>query len=198
MSRPPVRARKSWTSCWVLSSVRLPGTTLTTKRCSGSKATWSQLSPCCRSAGSSGSQCFSFLATKDHFSSNCTSRVRGGKSHDFVVDVLGVLAGHHGQANHGVLVDADQATGLTDPTTLLEVLQDRQGSVVGEFATVQGRALAFREALLASAAGQDAALLVGAVAEADAQIAEAALAVVGTLLVLTAEGFQVVHGPHAS
>src|SRR5580658_10777494 len=105
MSRPPVRCRKSSTSCWVLSSVRLPGTTLTTKRCSGSKATWSQLSPCGCREGLSGSQCFSFLPTKDHFSSNCTSRVLGGKSHEFIVDSLGVLAGDYRQANHGILVD---------------------------------------------------------------------------------------------
>src|SRR5437899_7020131 len=103
MRRPPVRSRKSFTNWWTFSSVRLPGTTLTTRRCSGSKATWSQLSPCCRSAGLFGSQCFSFLATKDHFSSNCTSRVRGGKSHDFVVDLLSVLAGDHRQTHHRVL-----------------------------------------------------------------------------------------------
>ena len=56
------RLLKSLTSLSVFAAVRLPGTTLTTKRCSGSKATWSQLSPCWSSSGSSGSQCFSLLA----------------------------------------------------------------------------------------------------------------------------------------
>src|SRR6266567_8902276 len=116
MIRPPVRSLKSFTSRWVCSSVRLPATTLTTRRCSGSKATWSQLSPCRASPGLSGSQCFSFLPTKDHFSSNCTSRVFGGKSHDLVVDVLGVLAGDRGEAHRRVLVDADEAAGLADAT----------------------------------------------------------------------------------
>src|ERR1700690_2054410 len=104
MSRPPVRTLKSCTRRCTLSSVRLPGTTLTTNRCSGSKATWSQLSPWWASAGSLGSQCFSFLPTKDHFSSNWTSRVLGGKSHDFVVDIVGVLTSHQGQADDRILV----------------------------------------------------------------------------------------------
>jgi hypothetical protein len=141
-----------------------------------------------------GSQCFSFLPTKDHFSSNWTSRVWGGKSHDLVVDLPGVLAGDDGQADHGVLVDADEAAGLTHATTLLEVLQDGQGFVVGELAAVQGGALAFAETVLAGAAGEDAPLLVGAITEADTQVVKAALAVVGALGVLTAEDFQVVHG----
>src|SRR5437588_5548554 len=193
MIRPPVRVRKSCTSSRVLSSVRLPGTTLTTRRCSGSKATWSQLSPCWRSSGFSGRQCFSFLVTKDHFSSNCTSRVLGGKSHNFVVDILGVFPGDHREAYHRVLVDAHQAAGLPHPATLLEVLQDRQSLVRGELATVQGGPLAFTKAVLAGAAGQDTAVLVGSVAKAHTQMVEAALAVVGALLVLTAEVFQVVH-----
>src|SRR5687768_6097737 len=115
MSRPPVRSLKSCTNSCTWVSVRLPGTTLTTRRCSGSKATWSQLSPSSPAKGSSGWQCFSFLATNDHFSSNCTSRVRGGKSHALVVDFLGVLAGDQGQPHHRVFVHPDQAAGLPHP-----------------------------------------------------------------------------------
>src|SRR6202142_1863602 len=134
MIRPPVRSRKSWTSSRVLSSVRLPGTTLTTKRCSGSKATWSQLSPWWASAGFSGSQCFSFLPTKAHLSSNWTSRVWGGKSHEFVVDLLGVLAGDHGQANDRVLVHLDEPTRLPDPTVLLQMVHNGPRQPGGGFA----------------------------------------------------------------
>jgi hypothetical protein len=53
---------------------------------------WSQHSPLCSSAGSERSQCFSFfLATNNHFSSNWTSSVFGGKSHEFVMGFGGVL-----------------------------------------------------------------------------------------------------------
>jgi hypothetical protein len=133
------------------------------------------------------------LPTKDHFSSNCASRVRGGKSHDAVVEFLSVLAGEDGQADDGIFVDANQAARLADATTLLQVLENGDGFVLREFAVEQGRALAFGEALLAGAAGQDAAL-VGTVAEADAEVVAAALAVVFAVGVLAAEGFQVVHG----
>jgi hypothetical protein len=101
--------------------------------------------------------------------------------------------GDHGQACHRVFVDADQATGLAYPTTLVQVLQDREGLLLRKLAAVQGRALAFRKAFLTGATGQDPALLVGPVAEAYPQVVPAALAVVGTVGVLAAEGFQVVH-----
>jgi len=109
------------------------------------------------------------------------------------VEFLGVLASADGQAHDGVFVDAHQAAGLADAATLLQVLQDGDGFVLREFAVEQGRAFTFGEALLAGAAAQDAAL-VGTVAEADAQVVAATLAVVSAVGVLAAEGFQVVHG----
>jgi hypothetical protein len=117
----------------------------------------------------------------------------GGKSHEVVVEGLGVLTGEDGQPNHRVLVDPDQAARLADAATLLEMLEDGEGLVLGELAAVERGALTLRETLLAGAAGEDAALLVGAIAEADPQVVEAALAVVGAVGVLAAEGFQVIH-----
>ena len=102
-------------------------------------------------------------------------------------------AGEDGQAYHRVLVDPDQATRLADAATLLEMLEDGEGFLLGEFAAVQRGALAFGESLLAGTAGEDAALLVVSIAEADPQVVEAALAVVGAIGVLAAEDFQVVH-----
>src|SRR5205085_10965046 len=99
----PVRLRKSATSRSLCSAACLPTTALTTRRCSGSRATWSQQSPHQSSASSLRSPCFSFLATKAHFSSNCTARVRGGKGHELVVALLGVVAGPQGVADDGVL-----------------------------------------------------------------------------------------------
>jgi hypothetical protein len=79
-----------------------------------------------------GSQFLCFLETKAHFSSNWTSRVSGGKSHDLVVGILGVPSGQQGQPGDRVLVDPDQAGGLADAAALGQVLQDRRDLVVGE------------------------------------------------------------------
>jgi hypothetical protein len=65
------------------------------------------------------------LATKDHFSSNWTSRVRGGKSDQLVVEVAGVLAGEHAQAADGASVHLAEPTGLAHAAALGDVLQDR-------------------------------------------------------------------------
>jgi hypothetical protein len=119
--------------------------------------------------------------------------VRGGKSHALVVDVLGLLTGYQGQAHHSVLVDTDQAAGLTDAAALLQMLEDRESFVVGKLTAVEGRAFAFGEAFLAGTAGEDPAFLLGTVAEADAEVVQATATVVGTLGILAAKGFQVVH-----
>src|SRR5450631_1190583 len=105
MTRPPVRWWKSRTNACVFASVRLPTTRLTTNRLSGSKATWSQQSPRHRS---SGPQFFSFLPTKSHFSSNCTSVVVGGKSHEFLMELLGVFAGPADVAGDRIAVDTGE------------------------------------------------------------------------------------------
>jgi len=109
------------------------------------------------------------------------------------VDVPGVAAGHQGQADHRVFVDAAKAAGLADADALLEVGQDGDGLVFGEAAVEQGRALAFAEAVLAGATGQIAPLFTRAVAEGDAEVAQAAPAVVGALRVVAAEVLEVVH-----
>jgi hypothetical protein len=109
------------------------------------------------------------------------------------VESFSVLAGRFGQADDRVFVDTHQASRLADATTLLEVTQNRDGLVGGESRVEQGSAFAFGEALLAGTAGQQAAL-VGAVAETDAKVVEAALAVLGAVRVLAAESCEVVHG----
>src|SRR3954464_3031334 len=118
ISRPSVRRLKSSTTATTLSAVLSPGTTLTTNRLSASIATWSQVSPLRSSAESSGSQFFSFLATKAHFSSNWTSRVRGGKGDQFVVEVPGVLACELAQAADAAPVHLAEPAGLADAAPL--------------------------------------------------------------------------------
>jgi hypothetical protein len=70
------------------------------------------------------------------------------------VDIVGVLTSHQGQADDRILVDPDQATGLSDATILLEMVQHGNGLVVGKFAAVQSGAFAFGEALLAGTTGE--------------------------------------------
>jgi hypothetical protein len=120
-----------------------------------------------------GSQCFCFLATKDHFSSSWASWVAGGKSHELVVGGSGVPAGLQGVADDGVLIDADEAGGLSNAAAFVEVVEDGEGLVVGEAGAEQGGAFALGEAPLAGAAGEHPAP-VRAVAEAGAEVVLAA------------------------
>src|SRR5262245_16431508 len=116
---------------------------------SASSATWSQQSPLRSSAGSSRSQLASFLATKDHFSSNWTSVVRGGKPDEFVVGGPGVLAGDPAVARDRVGGDAAGPAGLPHAAALGDVLQDRVDLLRGEPGVEQGRPLALGGAGLA-------------------------------------------------
>src|SRR5712691_12484407 len=189
----PLPSVRSWT-CWTTSlqfcAERSPGTTASNKRCSGSTAVWSQSSPLSSSAGSSGSQFFSFLATKFHFSSNWTSRLRGGKSHEFVVKVLGLVAGFGEVARNGVPGDPCEAAGGADADALFEVLQDRDGLVGGQLRAFQGGALAFGVGFLAGAAVDHADALVAPAPTAEIDVAVAALAVVGAGAIVAEEVFD--------
>jgi hypothetical protein len=50
--------------------------------------------------------------------------------------------GEAGQSDHGVGLNADEASGLSDAVALGQVVEDGDGGFIGEPATVQGRALA--------------------------------------------------------
>ena len=108
------------------------------------------------------------------------------------MECVGVLAGHHGQADDRILVDPDQAAGLPDPPIVLQMVQHRHGLRLGKSTAVQGSALAFREALLAGPTSQAPGGSARAVGEADTQILQAPVAVVLAFGVLAAEVFQVV------
>jgi hypothetical protein len=125
-------------------------------------------------------------------SSNCASRVCGGKSHELVVELAGVAAGQEAVADHGVLIDLDEAAGLADAAALGEMFQDREGFVVGESALEQWGAFAFGEACLAGLAAEEATLLTP-LAHGDGEVAVATFAVIGAAGVETAEARQIVH-----
>jgi hypothetical protein len=133
------------------------------------------------------------LPTKAHFSSNWTSRVRGGKSHEGVVELLGVVASPGAEAGDGVAMDADQAAGLADADAFGDVGQDRDGGVGREAGIEERGAFAFGEARPTGAAAQHAALPLGAVAGGDSEVAVAAFAIVGAAFVVAAESGEVVH-----
>src|SRR3954468_10048317 len=139
---PSVRSCTSCTTFLQFSAERSPGTTASNNRCSASTAVWSQPSPLSSSRGSSGSQFFSFLATKFHFSSNWTSRVRGGKSHEFVVVEFGLVAGAGEVAGDGVPGDAGEATGGAEAAALADVVEDGDDLLGGQLGAFEGGALA--------------------------------------------------------
>jgi hypothetical protein len=118
--------------------------------------------------------------------------VLGGKSHEFLVELSRVLAGHLGQSDDRVFANADQSCGLTDATTVGEVPQDVEQLVVGQATVEQRRAFAFGETGLAATAVQQT-LLLFAVVAADGQICLAPLAVQRARGVLAAETAELVH-----
>jgi hypothetical protein len=100
------------------------------------------------------------------------------------VEFLGVLARQQAIANDGILVHLDQATDLAHSTAFVEVGQQRNNFFFRQQRSEQRRAFAFGTTGLAGRTVQHAALLVGAVVIANAQVTEAAFAVVGTFRVL--------------
>jgi hypothetical protein len=140
-----------------------------------------------------GSQFFSFLATKAHFSSNCASRVRGGKRDQFVVQVAGVLAAQLAVTADGMTAHPAEASGLADAAPFVEVLQDGVDLLGGEPGAEVDRALALGEAGLAGAAAEHAPRLVGAVATGHREVSRPAFAVVGARRIQATEPREIVH-----
>src|SRR4051794_39177938 len=165
-----------------------------TNRLSASKATWSQVSPLRSSAGSSGSQFASFLATKAHFSSNWTSRVRGGSGDQLVVQGRRMGPGLPAVAGDGLPIDADEPAGLADAVALGDVVEDRGGLLRWEVGAEERGALALGEASLAGSAAEHAAGFVRAVVVGHGEVSGPPLAVLGAVGIQAAEASEVVHG----
>jgi hypothetical protein len=133
------------------------------------------------------------LATKDHFSSNWTSRVLGGKSHELVVEFLGLLARQKAKAHHRILIHADQTAGLPHPTAFRNVLEQRHDLVLGQATVEQRRSFPLGKAGLAGAAAQQASLL-RAIAPRHGQVTVPAFAMIRTSGILATELAQVLQG----
>jgi hypothetical protein len=119
------------------------------------------------------------LATKAHFSSNWASRVLGGKSHEFVVEVVCVRAGQSAVAADRVTVHPTEPPGLADATPLGDVLQDRFGLLRRQSRVEQRGPFSLGEAGLADRTSEHAAGLVGTIAAGDGEVSGAPLTVFG-------------------
>jgi hypothetical protein len=137
----------------------------------------------------------SFLATKDHFSSNWSSVVRGGEGDQLVVGRPGVVAGLAGVSGHGVTVDAHEPLGLADAAALGEMIEDGDGLIFGQVRAEQGCALSLGEAVAAGSASEEADRVVLTVATADGEIFPAPDAMIGAVGIQAAESGEIVHGP---
>ena len=112
--------------------------------------------------------------------------------------VVRVLSGQAAVAHHRIAVSPHEPAGLADAASLGEVLEDRDGFLLGEVRPIQGRALAFRGPRAAGTALQDPVLLLGATAAVDAEVVTAAPAMVAAIRIQATEACEVVHGAFRS
>jgi hypothetical protein len=134
------------------------------------------------------------LATNDHISSSWTSRVSGGKGHELVVGVPGVLSGLACRSHDGVAVDADEALGLADAVALDQVFEAGDRLLRGQTGMGQRGTFALGEARLARLAVEQSDVVMLAVTVADRKIPGVASAVERAIGILAAEAREVVHG----
>jgi repressor of nif and glnA expression len=110
------------------------------------------------------------------------------------MSVAGMLSDPLGQADDRIAVDPDQAFGLSDATSLGEVLEHGAGLLLGQMGVEERRALALGEAVFAGLAVEQADVVVLAVAAADGEVCGVALAEEAAIGILAAEACEVVHG----
>jgi hypothetical protein len=133
------------------------------------------------------------LATKDHFSSNWASRVRGGNLDQLVVEVEGVLASDPAQSADGAAIHLAEPASLADAASLGDVLQDRFGLLGRESRVEEGGPLPLGEAGLADPAAKHASRILRAVVTGHGQISGPPLALFGAVGIQAAEASEVVH-----
>jgi hypothetical protein len=137
----------------------------------------------------------SFLATSDHFSSNWTSVVRGGKGDQLVVGRLGVVAGLTDVTGHRVAVDPHESLGLADAAPLGDVFEQGRGLLLGQVGVEHRSALAFGKPIATGATSKEADRSGFAVVAGNGEVFAAPDAVIGALGIQAAEPSEVIHGP---
>ena len=109
-----------------------------------------------------------------------------------------MIARGAGEADDGIAMDADEASGLSNAVALGEMMKHSSGLLVGHAAIEQRGALALREAGLAGVAIEQSDVVVLAVASADGEVSGAASPVGGTVGILAAEAREIIHNDGAS
>ena len=110
------------------------------------------------------------------------------------MSVAGVSSGQFRQADDGIAVDVEEASGLSDAAAFGEVLEYGAGLLLGQVGVEKRRALALGEAILAGVAVEQPDVVLFAVAAAYGEVSGVASAVKGAMGILAAEACEVVHG----
>jgi hypothetical protein len=120
--------------------------------------------------------------------------VEGGKAHQLVAELAGVVAGEPGESVDGVFADPGEACGLADAAAVGEVGQYRPELIGGQAGVEERGALALGEAGLASLAVEQAAARPGAGAHTDGEVGVVTATVVGAIGVQAAKATEVIQG----
>jgi len=107
------------------------------------------------------------------------------------VELLGVLTGQEAVSNDGVLVDSDQAAGLSDATPLSDVSQNFDHLGFGQACVEQRGSFSLGEQGFAGLAVKQA-TLVGTIPRTNSQVAPTSNPVAGAVRVLAAKPRQVI------
>jgi hypothetical protein len=119
--------------------------------------------------------------------------VFGGKGHEFVVDLAGVVARQSAVTHHRVPMYAHQAASLADAAAFRDVLQDRTDFLLRQGRAEQRRPLALGKPGLAGSAAEHPPLFVRPIATAYRQVFAPAFPVVGARGILTTKPRQIAH-----
>ena len=106
---------------------------------------------------------------------------------------LGVRAGELAVASDGIGGDPAESAGLADAAPFGDMLQDRLDLLGGQSSVEEWRPLAFGEAALADPAAENAFGLFGSVAMRHGEISSPSFAVLGAVMIETAEEREVIH-----
>jgi hypothetical protein len=104
-----------------------------------------------------------------------------------------MLARQQAVADDGVFVHPDESARFADAATLLYVVQDGNDLVLRQGRPKQRRSLALGKTSLAGRAIEHAALLVGAIVIANAQVAGTSFAMIRAVWILATKLGQIVH-----
>ena len=109
----------------------------------------------------------------------------GGKGHEFVVDLAGVVARQPAITHHRIPMYADQTAGLADAAALGNVLQYRAKLLLRQCRAKKCRPFTLGKPCLAGSAAKHPTLLVGPIVAAHRKVFAAAFPVVGACRILT-------------